>query len=179
MVKYSSYDPSLIMSIFTFSKNSFENQLPDEKIVLLTRKHWFVLFVPFLIISILTLVPLIIHPYFNQATLPLFWFLTSVYFLILWHLLFYSIMLYALNTVIITNKRIVENQQTGFFRHRVDELELHRIQDISIKVYGIIPELIGFGDLKIQTAGTRNEFIFTQLPNPKKIKSAIRRANGL
>ena len=88
-------------------------------------------------------------------------------------------MLYALNTVIITNKRIVENQQTGFFRHRVDELELHRIQDISIKVYGIIPELIGFGDLKIQTAGAGNEFIFTQLPNPKKIKSAIRRANGL
>ena len=168
------------MSIFTQSKNSFENQLPNEKTILLTRKHWFALFAPLFIISVLALLPFIIYFFINsffwyKNITSLYWFLTSVYFLILWNLLFYNIMLYVLNTVAITNKRVIENQQKGFFKHRVDELKLDRIQDISVKVYGIIPEFLKFGDVEIQTAGGEDKFCFHQLPNPKEIKNAGRR----
>lgn len=88
-------------------------------------------------------------------------------------------MIYTLNTVAVTNRRIIENQQAGFFRHTVDELEIHKIQDITIKVYGIIPAMLKFGDLEIQTAGAMNKFVFTQLPHPKRIKDTIRRINRL
>lgn len=167
------------MSIFTKSKKTFENQLPDEKTIILTRKHKLVLFVPFLIIFILSFIPFIVRPYIPESLSSIYWFLTLIYFLILWHLLFYNIMIYTLNTVTITNKRIIENQQTGFFRHKVDELEIHKIQDITIKIYGILPEMLKYGDLEIQTAGTMNKFVFTQLPHPKRIKNAIRRINRL
>ena len=166
------------MSIFTYSKNSFEGQLPGEETILLARKHWFYLFTPLLIISLLALSPLAVYFLVNlfswySKISSLFWFLTSLSFLILWNLAFYHIMLYSLNTVILTNKRIIENKQGGFFRHTVNEIELNRIQDVSIKVFGPLAEFLSFGDIEIQSAGAIPKFYFTQLPEPEKLKNII------
>jgi membrane protein YdbS with pleckstrin-like domain len=166
------------MSIFTFSTNNFEGELPEEKTILLLRKHWFTLFVPLLIIFAMAFLPFLIYflinsfDWFNKFS-SVFWFLASLLLLILWNLAFYSIMLYSLNTVIVTNKRVVENKQAGFFRHTVNELELSKIQDISTKVFGPLAEFLGFGDIEIQSAGTKNKFYFSQLPNPETIKNII------
>jgi len=166
------------MSIFTYSKNSFEGQLPGEETILLTRKHWFYLFAPLLSIFLLALLPLAIYFFVNSFSWyskisSLFWFLTSLSFLTLWNLAFYHIMLYSLNTVILTNKRVIENKQEGFFKHTVNELELNKIQDISIKVFGPLAEFLDFGDIEIQSAGAKPKFYFTQLPRPEKLKNTI------
>jgi uncharacterized membrane protein YdbT with pleckstrin-like domain len=82
-------------------------------------------------------------------------------------------MIYMLNTVILTNKRIIENQQLGLFKHAVSELALNRIQDITVSVFGVVAEFLKFGDIEIQTAGEEKNFIFRQVPNPHAIKDAI------
>ncbi len=82
-------------------------------------------------------------------------------------------MIYALNTVLVTNKRVIENKQEGLFKHRINELELDKVQDISIKVFGLLAELLSFGNLEIQSAGAKVKFSFTQLPHPQKIKNTI------
>lgn len=166
------------MSIFIKTKNSFENQLPEEKTILLTRKHWFVLFCPLVVILILALVPFIIYYFINSFSWynnisSVYWFLVITFLLILWHLAFYNLMLYALNTLIITNKRIIENKQLGFFKHAVNELELDKVQDVSIKIFGILPEFLRFGNVEIQSAGAIPKFSFNQFPHPEKIKKII------
>lgn len=166
------------MSILTQSKNTFEGKLPDEETILLTRKHWLNLFFPLATIKLSVI--LIFGSYFiinsfgwYEKLSSLYWFIVLVFLLVFWTLAFYSIMIYELNTVIVTNKRIIENKQGGLFKHTVNELELDKIQDISVQVVGPLAEFLRFGDIEIQSAGAKNKFTFYQLPRPTEIKNKI------
>ncbi len=52
---------------------------------------------------------------------------------------------------------------------------MDRIQDITIDVRGVIPTLMGFGNLHVQTAGMHNEFNIMEVPNPYDVKDRITR----
>ena len=167
-----------MFDIFTISEHSFEKQLPGETTILLTRKHWISFYFPIVVIVILILLPFIIYFLISSfswygAASSFYWFLATTYLLVLWNLIFYNIMIYMLNTLIVTNKRIIENQQLGFFKHTISEVALSRIQDITVSVFGMVAEFLKFGDLEIQTAGEEEKFLFHQLPNPQAIKDAI------
>ena len=82
-------------------------------------------------------------------------------------------MLYNLNTVVVTNKRIIENKQEGFFKHTINELEIDKIQDMTVKVFGVLAEFLCFGNIEIQSAGVQAKFFFNTLPYPEKIKETI------
>lgn len=86
-------------------------------------------------------------------------------------------MIYLLNTLLITNKRIIENTQAGLFRHTINELSTDKIQDISVQTFGPLAALLGYGNIEIQTAGTQAKFRFTFLPDPQKIKQTIFHTN--
>lgn len=164
--------------IFTSSSNSFDGQLSGEKTVLVTRKHWFVLFFPFWTFLFLAFLPFLI--YFLSKNFSwyavissLFWFLVIIHFLILWLLLFYQLMLYILTVTVVTNKRLIRIDQKAFFLYERNETELNKIQDISVKIQGIFAAFLNFGDVEVQTAGTIVKFTFPQLPSPEKIKEII------
>ena len=136
------------------------------------------LFIPMFIFTLLAITPLLIWYFANGATWyvtysDLYWFGVSVYFLMIWNVLFYSIMMYLLNTLIITDKRVLENQQITFFNHTLNEFELTRIQDVSVSVVGIFATFLNYGDINVQTAGTVTKFNFLRFPNPKQIKQII------
>ena len=144
----------------------------------MARRHWIVLFGPVLLLVIAALIPFVIEHYISQTNWysqwsDLFWFLTTVYYFFLWDVLFYNLMIYALNTIVITNKRVIKNEQNGFFKYSSAELEIAKIQDVSVKVHGVLAAIFHFGDLEIQSAGTQNKFLFDHLPNPEKIKAVI------
>jgi len=166
--------PSRILN----STNSFRGQSAGEQTLLVARRHWIVLFGPIFVLIIAGLIPCVIYHYINQTNwynqwLDLFWFLMAVYYFFLWDVLFYNLMIYALNTIVITNKRVIKNEQNGFFKYQAAELEIAKIQDVSVKVHGILAAIFHFGDLEIQTAGTQNKFYFDRVPNPEKIKALI------
>lgn len=172
------------MSLFTTTHNTFEGKLPDEEVMLLTRKHWIVVAIPLGIAVLLSFLPFGAYSYLSYLTdtlgFPitpaLYRFLVALFYLILWHAVFYTIMLYTLNTVIITNKRIIEHEQRGFFNHNVHALELHRVQDISVHTVGLLAALLHFGTLEVQSAGTQNKFIFPNLPDPLRVKNILMEA---
>ena len=166
------------MSIFESSANTFRGQDPEEKTILVTRKHRIILFSKMSFVGFSALLPFIIYSLISPLSWypiisPLYWFLVSVWFLVLWNLAFYSIMLYFLNTVIVTNKRVIENKQEGFFRHTANELNLTKIQDISVKISGPLATFLDFGDIEIQSAGAKAKFYFDALPRPQEIKKII------
>ena len=166
--------PSNIIS----STNSFRGQLASEQTLLVSRRHWIVLFGPVFWIAVFAFAPPLVYHYINQTSwylqwMDLFWFLTTLYYFFLWDVLFYNLMIYALNTIVITNKRVIKNEQTGFFRYASAELDIAKIQDVSVKVHGVWAAIFHFGDLEIQSAGTQNKFLFDRLPNPEKIKQTI------
>ena len=169
------------MSIFEPSSNSFRKQNLKEKTILVTRKHRIILFSKMSFLGFCVLLPFIIYSLIGSfswysSISSVYWFFVSIWFLLLWNLAFYSIMLYFLNTVIVTSQRIIENKQNGFFDYRANEMELSKIQDISIKISGYLATFLDFGDIEIQSAGAKAKFYFDTIPHPEKIREIINEA---
>lgn len=167
---------------FLKTKYTFEGKASSEKTLTLVYRHWFVLLLELFAFFLLIFPPFVLY-YFtaiylaNSGANNLFWFLTSVYFLFWWLGLNYRITMYLLDTWIVTNHRILNNEQHGFFSRTLSEMSLAKIQDTSVRLLGAIPTFLNYGDLEIQTAGTETKFSFKQIPNPRGVKNLIMQAH--
>ncbi len=142
------------------------------------RRHWLILSREFLGFAGLLAIGLAIYyvagryfgAYYEVAN-----FLLAVYILIIWQIFFTSLVDYYLDTWIVTDHRIIDIHQTGFFRRDISELRYSKIQDVSVKINGFIPTIANYGDLIIQTAGAVQEFHFQQIPDPNRVRDRILR----
>src|SRR5690606_24995854 len=66
-------------------------------------------------------------------------------------LFFYHWMMWYFTVYIVTNQRLRQVTQRGFFGKDVVELRLSKIQNISYNIPGFTGELFGFGTMVIQT----------------------------
>jgi len=78
-----------------------------------------------------------------------------------------------LDAWIITNKRIIDIEQHGFFRRQVSSFPLDRIQDVTYGINGIIAMWLKFGNIRIQTASISDDLIMKQVPFPETVKETI------
>ena len=171
------------LSVFTKTHNTFEGQRPYEQVIVLLNRHWFVLAVKLVGYLLIALIPIVVDSgLLNFAGFVgfqgLYLVLTAGFYLIWWYSLFYTITMYLLDTWIITNHRVIDSEQHGFFNRTVAELSLAKIQDVSTKVDGLLATWLKFGDLDIQTAGTSPKFSFKQIPNPLLVKDQLMRAHN-
>jgi uncharacterized membrane protein YdbT with pleckstrin-like domain len=67
----------------------------------------------------------------------------------------------------------VNIEQKGLFIREMSELKIANIQDVTTEVTGVIPSVLNFGDVFVQTAGEARRFRFRQVPNPYGIKDQI------
>ncbi len=74
---------------------------------------------------------------------------------------------------IVTDQRIIDIEQLNLFNRVVSEFRLDRVQDITIKVNGLIATLLGFGDIHVQTAGEMEKFLIKNAPKPYEVKDRI------
>lgn len=167
-----------LIKIFKESTNSFDGQETGEKVFLLVRRHPFYILMKFLFSFIAIVIPLYIAslyaPYLitrNLASLTLF--VLSIWIMLIWLLFFYHFTMYTLDVWIITDRRIIDSTQHGFFNRTTSELHINRVQDISVNINGVLQTALHFGDVQVQTAGTEERFKFIQVPNPEKIKNEI------
>lgn len=164
-----------------FQRFHFQGQKSGEIILMVIRRHWFniVQQVFFLLILIGLLLgaylflPLFTPLFQNSAWSSLFSLAANTFLIGLWIVFFVIWIDYYFDTWIITNERIVAIYQKGLFSREVSELRFERIQDVSTEVVGIIPTILNYGDLFIQTAGEKEKFVFKSVPNPYAIKSLI------
>lgn len=161
--------------------NTFPSQKPYERTRLFLRRHWLILFFIYLGFGLLTLFGFIgfylTDNFFilegNNLNLSLF--LLSFYFLFIWYFLFKALTDFYLDTWIVTDHRILEIHQLGLFKRDISELRLSKIQDVNVKVKGILPTFLNYGEVIIQTAGVIPEFKFEQVPRPQQVKDEILR----
>lgn len=169
-----------IFSIFKESNNSFEGEENDEKVVLLVRRHPFFIIIRLIFFVLLVLLPIAVGMEFysflsSHSLFALFLFVSSIWYLFIWSSVFYSLTMYTLDVWIVTDRRIIDSTQNGFFNRTISELHIARIQDISVQTKGVIQTFFKFGDLQVQTAGAEEKFRFSQIPNPTKVKDEIMR----
>ncbi|HYC80055.1 MAG TPA: hypothetical protein VEC17_03440 [Candidatus Binatia bacterium] len=159
----------------------FPGQQADEKIFLVIREHWSVLFAKlalwFLMLFLylgFDYVSLYYAPQFISPTyLPLVDVLKVIFVMFLALGLFIILTLYYLHSHIITNERIVTIEQKSLTHHTISELHLNQIQDVTAEVHGLPENLLDFGDVYIQTAGETERFLFHNIPNPVKVTKLV------
>lgn len=169
-------------SIFTRSLFTFEGKNPYEETLTLLYRHWFVLLgrmIGFLALLILPIVIIkFINPFIVRFGLTgLITELVWLYLLTIWYAFFYMLTMYLLDVWVVTDHRIIDSKQKGYFNRTVSELNLEKIQDVSVHVRGFIQTLLNFGDVEIQTAGTEQNFVFKQVPYPGRVKDLIMQAH--
>lgn len=151
----------------------FKGQYANEHVIAFFRSHW------------ITLLPDIVFNFFFVAVLAvvfgsffspiLAFFATPVgqtvmvvtVFLISFfiHNFYIKLINYFLNTVIITNFRIVENQKIVFMKDLQISIDMKMIQDIEKEQNGILKNILNFGELIIMMSSSDTR-VFKFVPNP-------------
>jgi hypothetical protein len=159
----------------------FPSQGPNEKILLVVREHWFLLFTKILFILFLVVLPFIINlllgdklPFISipqvQAIISVF---LQLYYITLLISLFIIWILYYLNLHIVSEERIVDIDQVGLLNHTVSELNVETIEDVTGQTTGLFGNLLDYGTVYVQTAGTTERFEFENIPHPQHIAKII------
>jgi len=160
-------------------KKLFPAQDESEKVFLLVRKHWFTYVIFWFLGFILALpaIGVIAYWLYNQNISPLAGNIIvlgeSVYCLVALGLFLYGIVDYYLDIYIVTDRRIVDIEQNGFFHRQISELYLREVQDVKAKVDGFFPTTLHYGQVIIQTAGETENFIFDSIPHPYSVSKKI------
>lgn len=165
-------------SFFTQSKYTFEGKRDDEDVEMFLYSHWIIMVIKTLSYFVMTAVPIIAVFFYSielkeKNLLGGAILLIIAYGMIIWSMYFYEVMIYLLDTWIVTNQRVIDIIQKGFFYRTVAELDLTKVQDISVRTSGIIQTIFDFGDVEIQSAGALNKFKFSQVAKPQIVKDKI------
>lgn len=156
-------------------KVNFEDQNPDEKVILVLRQHPIVN-VRWIIIGFLMLIaPIALSSFPLLASLPsrfqfisiLIWYLVTMAFII--ENFFY----WYFNVDLITTERVVDVDLENLIYKQVSDANLDKIQDVSYKMGGAIRTLFNYGDVVIQTASEVPNFDFLAVPNPDKVTKLL------
>jgi ABC-type multidrug transport system fused ATPase/permease subunit len=165
---------------------TFPGLRKEERILLVLRRHGFVLVTTGLLFAFLIVFPLVLQFLLPQGFLVslqasvwggVITLVLSAYYLFLWLFFFTVLVDYYLDVWIVTNERVVSILQEALFHRVIAEQSVIRVQDVPSSVRGIFPTFLNFGNVFIQTAGERERFVFMQLPNPEDVKKSILQAH--
>ncbi len=150
----------------------FNGQREGEEVLFVFRRHiiamrkgFYMLLVPLAVCSI---PPLIWQDNLQLFLLPLIGFVVGLilfsYYFLMWRFTYY----------IVTNQRIRQVTQTGFFGTDVVELSLSKIQNISYNVPGFSGEVFHFGTLVVQTFV--GDLVIRNVEHPEKTYNMLQDA---
>lgn len=158
--------------------------MQDEKVIAHLWPHPFIFFKIFASYFLMLLIPVVFY-FAIGLTAPTIldntiWFqILSVvcftYYLVILMMVFSIWMDTFLDFWTLTDRRIISREQNGLFNRTVSELELYRVQDVSVEQKGFLATMLNFGDLYIQSAGEQERFSFKNVGEPVKISRLIQR----
>lgn len=158
----------------------------NEKIIFEARKHWLKLVVEIVGLVIACIVPFfllflaysVIDIQLFAILLVLFMFWYSVWLLVIWFLIYMVWLDFYLDVWIVTNFKLIEVEQKGFFHREISTLQLDKVQDVTVTVNGFLATWLDFGHIEVQTAGSDIVFEVRNISRPYKLREAILQAGG-
>lgn len=150
----------------------FPGQQEDEEVVWSGNQHPFTLLKPSLIfLAVLLMVIFILFYWRLGQSIGLLMAIIVVLPVAIWLGRLYFCWLCS--RYILTNKRVVYIQQKGFFARAEAQAQLARVQDVILEVSGFWATLFGFGNIKIQTAGTEKVLELPLMNHPREFQETM------
>jgi hypothetical protein len=147
----------------------FEDQFDDEELLFVFRKHPIVMrkgLILAALIFLLGTVPSLINPDYVYlfGGLAAGLIISLIIFLPFWISWYYSVF-------IVTDQRLIQITQKGFFNKSVVDIGLPQIQMVNYEVAGLQETLFGFGTIMMQTFV--GDLIIHDVHNPEKIQKKM------
>jgi membrane protein YdbS with pleckstrin-like domain len=166
---------SLTTVAFEPARLRFEDQEPDEKIILFVRPHLITNLKWFLLAILMALTPPFAFIFLDFSFVP---FNFRFIGLLTWYLLtfafaFERFLVWFFNAEIVTNKRIIDVNIPSILFRDITQTPLEKIQDITAETAGLMRSLLAFGDVRVQTAGSVPEIKFEAVSNPNKVSQIL------
>lgn len=173
-------NPHFYSSYIKYPNNiSFVDQESSEEIILFIRRH-FITNVPWIFTAIIfslfpfTLFPFVIRFFPVDPPSPSTLFLlTLFYYLAIFGFMLLKFTLWYFHVGIITNVRIRDIDIHGILYKDIAEAKNEFIQDVSYSQIGFIRSLFNYGEVLVQTAGTKPNVEFDKAPRPSEIAKTI------
>jgi uncharacterized membrane protein YdbT with pleckstrin-like domain len=150
-------------------KNYTEKMLGEnERILLITRQHWFVLFsaiVAEILVTLIVAAGIIFAAFFNP--LALFGLLLALIPLVS---MLRDILVWYNREYIVTNRRVI--QVSGVFNKNVIDSSLEKVNDVKM-TQSFLGRLFGYGNVEILTASELGVNLFKRIGDPVKFKTAM------
>jgi len=148
---------------------SFLGQREGEEVITVIRKHTIVYVKLILAFILLIIFPLALFLLFWFKVYPLAdYYQRGVIAIIFMCLVFlYSLLFFCMRWIneefdvfILTTERLIDVTQISFFNRSVTSTPLEHIQDTTGIIKGFLPTILQYGDLTVQTAGSKAADIF-------------------
>lgn len=161
----------------------FPGQRPNEKVLMIIRKH-IIVYIRILIAFVITVIaPLAIflsiwlhyYPYSQNQDLNIIIGLFACNY-VLFGLLLTCIAWIneEFDLFILTNERLIDITQVTFLERSVATTPLNQIQDTTSDISGIFPTILNYGNVEVQTAaGNASKFEIDRVPDPGVIAREI------
>ncbi len=154
---------------------SIDIQANDEHIILLLRRHpitqlrWVAIafglaLTPWLVTAI-DMFGFLSPSY--QFAIGLGWYLAIVGFSLK------SFLKWFFHVYIITDERIIDVEFTSLLHKDVSTAKIENIEDITTVASGVMSSIFNFGTIVVQTAATKQEFSFEDVPQPSKVTTLL------
>jgi uncharacterized membrane protein YdbT with pleckstrin-like domain len=161
----------------------FPTQRPGEHVILFLRRHWSVLAKQVSHVLLLFLIPPVALGViyatipFDMAPGTVAYVAVieglSIYYLFTLLAYFHGFIDYHLDIWIVTDQRVISIEQQGLFNRVISELNIGRVQDVTSEMKGKVQTFLHFGQVRIQTAGEEEHFVFEQVPQPDQVARVI------
>lgn len=160
---------------------SFIEQEPNEKILLILRRHFSTNTLWIFITFILLLSPVFFFIFRNEfqllevVDLPVRFILifTIFYYLVVFSYAFINFITWFYNVFLVTQKRVVDIDYSDIVIHNIAFTKLTHMQDVNYTQAGFIHSLLDYGNVFLQTAGTETNFEALSVPRPRKAAHII------
>ena len=154
-----------------------------EKIIRVIRHHWVAISGVVLLSGLVLALLMVTKLYFNFNFFGYYWQVVTFASLLASIGIIYKVYLWRKNGLYITNQRVVNNEQRGFFTKTVTELLYQDIHEIKYHQKGLFASVGNYGTLVIKTFGN-DEIVFDNIVNPEvtveiinKIRTPLLRKN--
>ena len=150
-------------------QKQFPGQHPEENVELVFRQHPVVMRRPLIYGMLAILVglgPLIAWPLSDVALKIALY--TPLAVIAYW---FYHWVGWYYSVYIVTDQRLIDIRQKGFFNRRVNEVGFDKIQSINYHINGLQASLLQYGDITVQTY--TGNWVFKSIHHPEEVHSQM------
>lgn len=154
----------------------FHGQRTNEEVLLLSKKHPFVLFHPFLISTLVLLIPVAMASLISVGII----LSVTVVVCIVFALIHATLAWFAWRntTFLLTTERVVFLEQRGLVHREFVESMLANIQQVAHEVKGVRQTLFRYGNIALYTSGSQQPIIIRDMPDPYELQQEILRARA-